>query len=91
MPSTRPRTSGVRPTYRQPSTAVCHTDSWWLSGEGGGKSSRQITAAETRKVSALTYSARYVGWPASAGTSSSTTPLRSVSPANSTAAIGAEP
>ena len=92
MPSTRPRTRGVRPTYVHPSTAVRHTDCSAIARGGAvGKSNRQMTAADTRKVSALTYSARYVDCPASAGTTPSSTPLARVSPENTTAAMGADP
>ena len=55
MPRTSPRTNGVVPTYRQPSTAVRQIDSCTrVAVDGGGNSSFQMTTAETRKVRALT-------------------------------------
>ena len=57
MPTTRPRISGVWPTYFQPSTSVCQKlgrSSRAIASRAGMSVSRKIVAALTRNVAALT-------------------------------------
>ncbi len=93
MPTTRPRTSRVRPTYVQPSTRVRHTLGCFSPSAGAGRAgiavSRRMVTALTRKVAALTYSARSTA--AICGTGLSRMPVSSARPAKIAAATGAEP
>ena len=106
MPPTRPRTTGVRRMNAQPSSTWCHTDgrtgplpSVTVCRAAGpraasGSRIRAMTAAATRNVSPLAYSARSTSLATAAAyppDRSSRTPDSSARPAKRSAASGAVP